>query len=175
MTLADARAIARAVPAFVSVVGVFVNQDAKFVAEACTLGVVPQFSGDESPEFCAAAETEHRYIKAIHVERTAPDVAEQVNALADRYSSGELLFDSRFGHRYGGTGIAFNWFLIEQIVRRRNVIVGGGLIPENVGECVTAVRPYGVDVRSGVETDDRKDPKKMRAFVRAVRESDARA
>ncbi len=51
----------------------------------------------------------------------------------------------------------------------RRVVVAGGLTPENVAECVTRVRPFGVDVRTGIETGDRKDPEKMRAFVRAVR------
>jgi phosphoribosylanthranilate isomerase len=175
VTLADARAVVRSVPSFVTVVGVFVNQEPATVIAACELGCRPQFSGRESPELCAASALGHRYIKAVHIEREAESSTEDLRVQAERFAAADLLFDSRYGQRYGGTGIAFNWDLIASIVPQRRVIVGGGLVPENVGECVTAVRPYAVDVRSGVETNDRKDEAKMRAFVRAVRESDAKA
>ncbi len=175
MTIADARAVVRSVPAFVSVVGVFVNQEPADVIAACEVGCRPQFSGGESPELCAASAPGHRYIKAVHIERGVEPSSDDLRREAERFADADLLFDSRFGQRYGGTGIAFNWDLIRSIVPARRVIVGGGLVPENVGECVTAVRPYAVDVRSGVETNDRKDRAKMRAFVRAVRESDAEA
>ena len=76
---------------------------------------------------------------------------------------------------YGGTGSSFSWPLVEPIARRRRIIVSGGLGPDNVAAAVAGVRPFGVDVRSGVERDGVKDPALMRAFVRAVREGTALA
>jgi phosphoribosylanthranilate isomerase len=85
------------------------------------------------------------------------------------------MFDSTVRGKLGGTGIAFDWERIVTIARARRVIVSGGLTPENVAACVRTVRPYAVDVRSGVESGGRKDISKMRAFVRAVREADEQA
>jgi phosphoribosylanthranilate isomerase len=171
VTLADARAIVRSVPPFVSVVGVLVNPGPALVAEIMALGCVPQFSGDETPEFCAAV-AHARYVKAVHFERGVTYTAAGAEAMADRYPDADLLFDSRAGALYGGTGTPFSWPLIEAIARRRRVIVSGGLVPENVAAAVMSVRPFGVDVRTGVERDGVKDRSMMRAFVRAVRETD---
>jgi phosphoribosylanthranilate isomerase len=168
---ADARAIVRAVPPFVSVVAVFVNPDAALVEEARSLGCVPQFSGTESPAFCASA-SGGRYVKALHVERTADALPADLATLAAAYADADILFDTKSGAMYGGTGTAFAWKIVEPLARTRRVIVSGGLVPENVAACVAAVRPFAVDVRSGVETGGSKDPAKMRAFVRAVRETD---
>lgn len=171
MSLANARAIVRSVPAFVTVVGVMVNPDETFVDDVLALGMVPQFSGDETPEFCADW-ANGRYIKALHfVSGTAYTQAE-AEAAAAGYPDADLLFDSRAGALYGGTGTTFSWPLVEGIARRRRIIVSGGLAPQNVAAAVRGVRPFGVDVRSGVETVDKKDIAKMRAFVRAVREAD---
>jgi phosphoribosylanthranilate isomerase len=79
---------------------------------------------------------------------------------------------SRIERVYGGTGLVFDWSLVAGIARERPIVVSGGLNPGNVGACVRALRPYAVDVRSGIETDGRKDTAKMRAFVRAVRDAD---
>ena len=171
VTLADARALVRSVPPFVSVIGVLVNPGPAFVAEILALGCVPQFSGDESPEFCAAI-GHGRYVKALHFERGATHSAAAAEAMANRYPEADLLFDSRAGALYGGTGTTFSWPLVEAIAHQRRVIVGGGLVPENVAAAIAGVRPFGVDVRSGVESDGVKDRSKMCAFVRAVRETD---
>jgi phosphoribosylanthranilate isomerase len=169
VSLANARAIVRSVPSFVAVVGVLVNPDETFVDDVLALGMVPQFSGDESPEFCADW-ANGRYVKAIHFHRGVTYTAEQAAAAADAYPDADVLFDSRAGALYGGTGTTFSWPLVEAIARRRRVI--GGLVPEHVAAALAGVRPFGVDTRSGVETDNKKDPAKMRAFVRAVREAD---
>ncbi len=171
VTLDEARAIVRAVPAFVTAVGVMVNPEPAFVAGVLALGCVPQFSGDESPEFCAAV-AGGRYLKALHFERYLVHTPAHAEAAADRYPDADLLFDSRGAGLYGGTGHTFSWPLVEGVARRRRVVMSGGLTPENVATCVRSVRPFGVDVRSGVETHGVKDHGKMRAFVRAVREVD---
>jgi phosphoribosylanthranilate isomerase len=171
VTLADARAIVRSVPPFVSVVGVLVNPGPALVAEILALGCVPQFSGDETPDFCAAIGN-GRYVKALHFERGATHTAAGAEAMAARYPEADLLFDSRDGALYGGTGTSFSWPLVAAIARQRRIIVSGGLVPENVAAAVASVRPFAVDVRSGVEHNGVKDRSKMRAFVRAVRETD---
>lgn len=161
----------RSVPAFVTVVGVMVNPTAAFVADVLAVGCVPQFSGDETPEFCATA-AGGRYLKALHFERYLVHTAADAEAAAARYPDADLLFDSRSAGLYGGTGKTFNWPLVEGVARQRRIVMSGGLVPDNVAACVRTVRPFGVDVRSGVETRGVKDREKMRAFVRAVRATD---
>jgi phosphoribosylanthranilate isomerase len=163
----------RSVPAFVSVVGVLVNPEPELAAEVLALGCVLQFSGDETPEFCAAV-SGGRYVKALHFVHGTSYTAAGAEAMAARYPDADLLFDSRAGALYGGTGTSFDWPLVEAIARRRRVIVSGGLGPENVAEAVASVRPFGVDVRTGVERNGAKDRSMMRAFVRAVRDTDER-
>ena len=170
----DARAIARSVPPFVSVVAVFVHPDEADVERLRGWGCVPQFSGNETPAFCERAGA-GRYVKALHVERTADRLPDDLATLAGAFPHGDILFDTRSGAMYGGTGVTFAWNVVEPLARRRRVIVSGGLEPGNVAACVAAVRPFAVDVRSGVETDGTKDYAKMRAFVRAVRETDEQA
>jgi len=169
---ADARAIVRSVPAFVAVVAVFVNPSPAEVDEARGWGCVPQFSGNEAADF---AERAGRYVKVLHVERTADRLPDDLAMLAAAYPSADIQFDSSSAALYGGTGIAFAWNIVEPLARQRRVIVSGGLSPDNVAACIAAVRPFAVDVRSGVETDGVKDSAKMRAFVRAVRETDEQA
>jgi phosphoribosylanthranilate isomerase len=174
VTLADARTILRAVPAYVSVVAVFVRPQASEVAAALALGCLAQFSGDESPEFCNTAGG-LRYIKALHFAAGQSYAPADAERMAGEYPDADLMFDSQVGSMFGGTGTTGPWELIAPIARQRRVIVSGGLTPENVGACVRRVRPFGVDVRSGVETGGVKDGTKVRAFVTAVRESDAEA
>jgi phosphoribosylanthranilate isomerase len=173
VTVADARAIVRSVPPFVSVVGVMVNPSPAEVEAVLALGCVPQFSGDESPEFCAAV-ARGRYVKALHFVHGQSYTVASAEAMAERYPDADLLFDSRAGELYGGTGTSFDWPLVMAIARRRRVIVSGGLGPDNVAAAVASVRPFGVDVRSGVERNGVKDRPLMRAFVRAVRDTEER-
>lgn len=129
-----------------------------------------QLSGDETPGF--AKSIGGHVIKAIHIGNESPF---QMERICDRFSPSLVLFDTRVAGKYGGTGLTFDWTNIAKLARWRPVMVAGGLTPENVAECVRRVRPFGVDVRSGIETDGQKDVAKMRAFVRAVRETDAAA
>ncbi len=139
-------------------------------ASASFLQALVQLSGDELPGF--ATSIGGPVIKAVHVGDETPGEMERI---CERYAPSLVLFDTRVAGRYGGTGLTFDWTNIAELARWRPVMVAGGLTPENVALCVRRVRPFGVDVRSGIETDGRKDVEKMRAFVRAVRETDAAA
>jgi len=154
------------------VVGVFVNAPASQVneiADFCALDWV-QLSGDESWEYCR--EVVEPVIKAIRIGQQSPE-----ELYAELSAGGELLpsqrfitlLDSQVEGKYGGTGESFNWNLAQQVAKRFPVIIAGGLDPENVARLIETVRPWGVDVSSGVETNGLKDASKIRAFVKAVR------
>ncbi len=164
----EAAHIAQVLPPFVVRVGVFVNEPPEGVEEvARRVGLdAVQLHGDEPPEVCARIP--RRVIKAIRVRDAGSLKA------AAAYSVSALLLDTYAPDTYGGTGRSFDWSLVEAIrYLRCPLILSGGLTPENVGEAIRRVRPYGVDVSSGVETGGRKDPEKIRAFVAAVRRADA--
>lgn len=164
VTVEQAREIVDALPPFVTKVGLFVDEDPariEEVADACRLDVV-QLHGSESPGFCAALG--RTVIKAIRVKDAAS------LAVMDGYRVAGFLLDSYHPEVAGGTGRTFDWDLAEQVSGRYRVILSGGLTPANVTEAIEKVRPHGVDVSSGVETDGRKDPAKIREFVVRVRE-----
>ncbi len=155
------------------VVGVFVNSAAEEVnriAKSCQLDWV-QLSGDETWQYCE--QIEKPIIKAIHV--SASSAADEILAEVEKgyqlLSGKELicLLDSPVRETYGGTGQTFDWQLAREVATRFPVIIAGGLTPANVGQLVREVRPFGVDVSTGVETNGRKDPSKIMAFVQAVR------
>jgi phosphoribosylanthranilate isomerase len=172
ITWQAAREIAGRIPAQITPVAVFVNPTRDEVARVRDLfpNALVQLSGDEPPGF--ATSIGGAVIKAVHVGDESP---EEMQRICDRFAPSLLLFDTRVAGKFGGTGVTFDWTNIAVLARWRPVMVAGGLTPKNVAACVRAVRPFGVDVRSGIETDGRKDIEKMRAFVRAVRESDAAA
>ena len=109
----------------------------------------------------------HAY-KAVRI-ATASDVNDARTVGGER-----LLVDAKVKGELGGTGHTFDWTLVRELAAARPVIVAGGLTPDNVGEAVRIVRPFGVDVASGVETSDprKKDPERILAFVRAARHAD---
>ena len=161
----QALSIVRALPPFVTVVGLFVNAAPDTVETV--LGRVPldllQFHGDETPEQCRRY---HRpYIKAIHM-RPETNLPEQ----ARRYADAEgLLLDTASANVAGGSGEAFDWSLVPSGLAKP-VILAGGLTPENVAEAVRRVHPFAVDVSSGVEqAKGIKDAGKISAFIEAVR------
>jgi phosphoribosylanthranilate isomerase len=161
------RIISELPPDAVLCVGVFVNEAsaatvARMASEACVAAV--QLHGDESPEYCAELSGQ-RVIKALRVGKDfAP---EQATA----YCAESVLLDAYSASARGGTGETFDWELAR---RTREVVaqlyLAGGLTVENVAEAIVAVRPYAVDVCSGVElAAGRKDAARVRAFVSAVR------
>ena len=164
VTPEQAAELARLLPPFLVRVGVFVNPPVELVervADRVGLDLV-QLHGDEPPEVCARLR--HRVVKAFRVQ--GPEVLRQIRA----YRVSAVLLDAHVPGRYGGTGWCFDWSLARQV--DRPVILSGGLTPENVAEAIRQARPYAVDVSSGVETDGEKDPRKIAAFVRAVRQAD---
>ncbi|HET7815163.1 MAG TPA: phosphoribosylanthranilate isomerase [Candidatus Baltobacteraceae bacterium] len=171
ITLETAEAIGRALPAYVTPVGVFSNAEREQIEQAVRAvpGLVAQLHGDESAAFASSLTV--RNMKTIHV--ASEDSAADLNERAAAYADCDLLLDTSAGGQRGGTGMVFPWEAAADLVRRRRVVVAGGLKPENVGECVRMLRPFGVDVCSGVETNGKKDAEKMRAFVKAVRDADA--
>jgi indole-3-glycerol phosphate synthase len=168
--LATARAIAEALPPFIPRVGVFVNPTATEIeraVDAVGLDVV-QLHGEETPEFCRGIE--RRVVKAVRVGAGF----DARDALRFEGVAGGLLLDTRVDEASagrGGTGRAFDWALAREVREKaRYLVLAGGLTPENVGRAVASVRPDAVDVSSGVESSPgRKDPERVRAFVRAVR------
>jgi phosphoribosylanthranilate isomerase len=167
-----AKEIAQKLPPFITPVGVFVNPTREQILRVRDIfpDLVVQLHGEESPSFVSSLDG--KVIKAI---RVAPDAGDSnaVEREANLHPRAIVMFDTAAGNSSGGTGVAFPWKLIAPVSHNRPVIVAGGLTPANVALCVRAVHPYGVDVRSGVETDGRKDPKRMRDFVKAVRDADA--
>ena len=168
VTISQARLLAAAIPPFVSVVGLFVNAEPALVREAMTS--VPldllQFHGDETPEYCA--QFSHPFLKAIRV-GTGVDL---LQCATDFRSARGLLLDAHVQGIPGGTGTAFDWALIPESLPLP-VILSGGLGPENVAAAVMQVRPYAVDVSSGVETGRGiKDAVKIAAFINEVKRTD---
>lgn len=169
VTLDEAADALAPVPPMVGRVGVFVDADADFVAEAVArLGLTAvQFHGDESPEACAAVGAP--VIKAVRV-------AEDFDAaVMTPYRSlvSALLLDTYVSRQNGGTGMAFAWDRVGELPRWAPIIVAGGLNPVNVGQAIRVLKPYAVDVSSGVEERRRhKDHMKVQAFVAAVRTAD---
>lgn len=158
--------IIRQLPPFIQTVGLFVNESLERVnrtADACGLDII-QLHGEESPDFCAGVT--RRVLKALRVKNAAslePMAFYQVSA---------FLLDAWSPTAPGGTGETFNWDLALDASRRDRIILAGGLTPDNIADAIRQVRPYGVDVSSGVEcAPGRKDPEKVREFIRRVKES----
>jgi phosphoribosylanthranilate isomerase len=169
VTLERAAEIAAGLPPFVARVAVFVNPSPEHVAEvvaACRPSLL-QFHGEETPVFCRSFGVP--YLRAVRV-RSGVDLLESLAAHED--AAGWLL-DAYRDDLYGGTGEAFDWNLIPQRLARP-VILSGGLDAQNVGEAVRRVRPWAVDVSSGVESAKGvKDERLIAAFIAGVRNADA--
>lgn len=156
--------IARQIPAFVSVVGLFVNAEPRWIeAVIASVGLdLLQFHGDETPADCERFGLP--YIKAIRVKADT----NLVQYARDFASAKALLLDTYTEGVAGGTGQVFDWNLIPNTLPKP-VILAGGLQANNVAQAIGQVKPYAVDVSGGVEaTKGVKDAKKMAAFMRQV-------
>ncbi len=168
VSVPQAAGLARAVPPFLTVVGLFVNPTVDYVREV--LAKVPldvlQFHGEEAPEFCASFGKP--YLKAIRV-KAGVDLVE----CAARYVGAQgLLLDAYVEGTQGGTGESFDWALIPHNLPLP-VILSGGLHAGNVAQAVAQVQPYAVDVSSGVEASKGiKDAAKVAAFIKEVKNVD---
>ena len=144
-------------------VGVFVNTSvAEILAMMDTLGLnLAQLHGDETPEMLNQLDG-----KAFKAFRGIP---ESVDGFA-RSESPAFLVDASVKGLYGGSGVTADWSGAAELAKKYPLLLAGGLTPENVAEAVGRVKPWGVDVASGVESaPGEKDARKMKAFVRAVR------
>ena len=165
ITVAQAAGIARRLPPFVLRVGVFVNPEPALVARAiaeCGLNLL-QFHGAEPSDFCTQFGV--MSVKAVRVRDAA-----SVQAL-ENYQTDAFLLDACAKSGLGGTGETFNWQLaLEARKFGKPIFLAGGLTPDNVAQAVRQVRPFAVDVSSGVESaPGRKNADKVRAFIAAAK------
>jgi len=154
--------IIRQLPPFIAKAGVFVNASEETVfqtAAECGLDTL-QFHGDETPEFCRKFSAQ-KVVKAFRVQGV------ESLELLPAFRTDAWLLDSFAPGKPGGTGTTFHWDLaIEARRLGRPIILAGGLTPSNVGEAIAKVRPYAVDVSSGVESSPgKKDFEKLREFI----------
>lgn len=164
VSIETAQRIVRALPPFVGVVALFVNEEAARIEEI--LAQVPidiiQFHGDEPPEFCRRFA--RPYIKAVRVQNTADIIA----ALETYPDARAVLFDAHIEGEYGGTGHSFDWRMLPQNLNG-HWILSGGLTPDNVAEAVRITGAQTVDVSSGVESAAGiKSVAKMAEFIRRL-------
>jgi phosphoribosylanthranilate isomerase len=167
----DAEQIGGALHRRVEVAGVFVNATLDHVAATADRAglTLLQLHGDEGPAYCAEAARRSgcKVMKAVRVKDPA-----QVRGLRAFHTDYHLL-DAYVPGTPGGTGESFNWELARMHEGPAEVVLSGGLTPENVAEAIAAGRPFAVDTASGTETaPGRKDPALLRAFFRAVETAD---
>jgi phosphoribosylanthranilate isomerase len=164
---AEAQVIGAALRRTLNIVGVFVNatlEEIDLTAQAAGLSLV-QLHGDEGPSFCSAVaqRTGAKVIKAVRIGHAA-DLRD-----LERFHTDYHLLDTSEAGLYGGTGKTWDWKLVANRRNKIPLILSGGLTAENVADGIAAVRPWGVDVASGVEASPGiKDPAKLAAFFDAV-------
>jgi phosphoribosylanthranilate isomerase len=160
-----AREIIAQLPPFVTSVGVFVDEEAAVVQDlAARVGLDwVQLHGQESPAYCRSLG--RRVIKGFRIQDEA-----SLCPLADYHGAAQaLLLDAYKQGQVGGTGTAFDWRLAREAKKYGQIILAGGLNPENVAEAIAIAQPQAVDTASGTEAaPGKKDPEKLRAFFRAV-------
>jgi phosphoribosylanthranilate isomerase len=162
----QARKIVAELPPLVTTVGLFVNEPPDRIREMvdfCGLNTV-QLHGDEEPDQCCYPPC--RVIKALRLRNSMQ------SSLFAAYKVSALLLDAYVPDQFGGTGHCCDWAQAASVSLQHRVILAGGLNPENVAEAVRQVRPYGVDVSSGVEDQPgQKNPEKVARFIRMAKEA----
>ncbi len=162
----DAARIIEQLPPFIQTVGLFVNESIETInniTDLCGLDVI-QLHGDETPQFCNSIN--RRVIKALRIK--------DISSLEplESFNVAGMLLDAWSPSEQGGTGRTFNWDIAEIASQKKQIILAGGLSPDNVTEAIRKVRPYAVDVSSGVESSPGvKDHMLLRDFIRKAKES----
>jgi phosphoribosylanthranilate isomerase len=167
VTAPDAERIGQQLPKKVDAVGIFVNAPAADVASLCkSLKLdAAQLHGDETAETVAELAGSVTVVKAFRV-----DPCFDLKILNDYRGAFAFLFDAALTGQYGGTGHATDWDAARRAAARHRIILAGGLKVENVAAAVRIVRPYGIDVASGVESrPGKKDHGRLREFIQEVR------
>jgi phosphoribosylanthranilate isomerase len=156
----------------IKLVGVFVNssvEEIKDILDTCSLDLA-QLHGDETPEMLASFNG--KAFKAIRLsssESFDPSVPLR-ESVTESVDSPAMLIDAAVKGIYGGSGVTADWTAAAELAKKYPLLLAGGLTPENVADAVSQVRPWGVDVASGVESaPGEKDAGKMSAFVKAVK------
>jgi phosphoribosylanthranilate isomerase len=161
-----ARTIIESLPAFVTAVGVFVDQPADYVNEVASLarlGAV-QLHGEESADY--AATMSRPVVKAVAIRRGFEPDATSIDVWPSRI---RVLLDGHDPLLKGGTGRLVDWLVAAAVARRRPIILAGGLTADNVGDAIARVRPFGIDVSSGVEVAPGvKDHGRIKALFEAI-------
>jgi phosphoribosylanthranilate isomerase len=155
-----AASIISQLPPFITTVGVFVNEAPDRIMEIIQITGIKavQLHGNESPEICAKFAS---VIKSFRIK----DITD-LKQLAEYSGAAACLLDTYSEAEYGGTGRIFNWDIAVEAKKMCRIILAGGLTPDNVAEAVRYVRPYAVDVSSGVEAEKgKKDLKKVKKFI----------
>jgi phosphoribosylanthranilate isomerase len=165
---AMARSIVAGLPPFVLPIGVFVNEDASVVRtlmDECGFALA-QLHGDESALYCQ--NLGRPALKAMRLKDRGTFLA--LAEFQGRANVRGFVIDAFSDQTYGGTGQTVDWTLVAEAARSTPILLAGGLTPSNVSEAIQVVRPYGVDVSSGVEkSPGKKDRAKVKAFIEAAR------
>lgn len=157
----DAASIRKTLPSFVPAVGVFVNETAQGIEEIASVSGIDliQLHGDEPPEMCRRSRRVIKVIRVKSLESLSP-----LNEYKDKVSA--FLLDTYTPDALGGTGRIFNWDIAVEAKQFGRIVLAGGLTPDNVAQAVGYVKPYAVDVSSGVELrKGKKDHTKIRLFI----------
>jgi phosphoribosylanthranilate isomerase len=157
----DAASIRKTLPSFVPAVGVFVNETAQGIEEIASVSGIDliQLHGDEPPEMCMRSRRVIKVIRVKSLESLSP-----LNEYKDKVSA--FLLDTYTPDALGGTGRIFNWDIAVEAKQFGRIVLAGGLTPDNVAQAVGYVKPYAVDVSSGVELrKGKKDHTKIRLFI----------
>jgi len=180
MSVEAARGIVEKLPAGVEKVGVFVNEyedSICSIAEQAGLTAVQMHGDDEDPHVADLVVGRRPHLKVLAAISMHHENPVGFASIWDQEVVHAFLVDSGSSSMHGGTGEVFNWKAsvrtLDGIKRFAQLVLAGGLMPGNVAEAIGIVKPWGVDVASGVEArPGKKDPEKVRAFVKAVRDAD---